>query len=125
MDFQIGERGIKNCKQNYTIPHAESAFELVHTTVPNGEKKTPEHAAGTNRKEKNPQIATGESTLHAQGQTNKPQERKFQTTGISSGRERKGVYQDEDVEIRAPLEMVQWNKPPSGDVKYQDKTHQT
>ena len=38
MDFQIGERKIKNCKQNYTIPHAESAFELVHTTVPNGEK---------------------------------------------------------------------------------------
>ena len=39
--------------------------------------------------------------------------------------EREGVYQDEDVEIRTPLEMVRWNKPPLGDVKYQDKTHQT
>ena len=37
----------------------------------------------------------------------------------------KRIYQDEGVEIRAPLEMVQWNKPPSGDVKRQDKTHQT
>ena len=124
MDFQIGERKIKNCKQNYTIPHAGNIFELVHTTVPYGEK-TPGHAAGTNRREKTLRLLQGRSALHAQGQTDKPQERKFQTTGISSSRERKRIYQDEDVEIRAPLEMVQWNKPPSGDVKRQDKTHQT
>ena len=42
-----------------------------------------------------------------------------------ASRERKKVYQDEGVVIRAPLETVQWNKPPSGDVKHQDKTHQT
>ena len=89
MDFQIGERKIKNCKQNYTIPHAESAFELVHTTVPNGEKN-PRACSRYQPEGENPQIATGESTLHAQGQTNKPQERKFQTTGISSSRERGG-----------------------------------
>ena len=53
MDFQIGGREIKNYKQNYTLPHAGNIFELVHTTVPYGEK-TPGHAAGTNRREKKP-----------------------------------------------------------------------
>ena len=56
MDFQIGERKIKNCKQNYTIPHAESAFELVHTTVPYGEKKKTQgtQQVPTGGKKKNP-----------------------------------------------------------------------
>ena len=66
MDFQIGGRKIKNCKQNYTIPHAGNIFELVHTTVPYGEK-TPGHAAGTNRREKNPQIATREERTTCTG----------------------------------------------------------
>ena len=62
VDLQIRERGIKNCKQNYTIPHAGSVFELVHIAVPNGKKKTKE-----------------------------PQEQKLQTAGISNRIERGGT----------------------------------
>ena len=61
----------------------EQIFELVRTTVPYGEK-TPGHAAGTNQREKALRLLQGRNALHAQGQTDKPQERKFQTTGISS-----------------------------------------
>ena len=67
MDFQIGERKTKNCKQKYTIPHAGNIFKLVHTTGPYG-GKTPGHAADTNRREKKTlRLLLVRSALHAQG----------------------------------------------------------
>ena len=75
MDLQMGERVIKNCKQNYTIPHAgknytiphaENTFELAHTTVPYGEK-TPRACSRYQPEGKNPQIASREERTTCTG----------------------------------------------------------
>ena len=51
--------------------------------------------------------------------------KKGRRNGNSKQQEFQAAEKNEHVEIRAPREMVQWSKPPLGDVKHQDKTHQT
>ena len=65
--------------------------------------------------------------MHRGGKQNQtagePQGRKFQKQEFRASRKKN--TKTRAAVISAPLEMVQWSKPPSGDVKRQDKTHQT
>ena len=73
MDFQIKGRREKKRKKN-AIQHAGyicKFCELGHTAVPYG-VRAQGHAAGTNQREKDPQIATRRNTPHAQGRKTKP-----------------------------------------------------
>ena len=84
MDFQIKGRREKK-KRNTACRVYMQIFELGHTTVPYG-VKAQGHAAGTNQREKNPQIATKEERTTCTGTENKTSQLVSRRGGNSKNR---------------------------------------